>query len=71
MKSFFIKWCVACWIINFVITIIITIKGYRWAFVPIKKNTGEFIVCPGCEGESNKDVDMTCGICGCAGIVAL
>lgn len=29
----------------------------------------EFILCPDCQGESNHQVDVTCGTCGGAGIV--
>lgn len=29
----------------------------------------KFIICPDCNGESNRDVNVKCGTCGCAGII--
>lgn len=40
-------------------------------FNPHKEDTvnTDFIICPGCNGESNRDVEVKCGTCGCAGII--
>jgi hypothetical protein len=29
----------------------------------------DFMVCPDCNGESNRDVNVKCGTCGCAGVI--
>lgn len=35
----------------------------------IERRRNPFILCPDCEGESNRFVFTDCGTCGCAGIV--
>lgn len=35
----------------------------------LKGDDDDFIICPDCNGESNRDVNIKCGTCGCAGII--
>ena len=37
--------------------------------VDSSSSSEDFVFCPGCQGESNFDLDLNCGVCGCAGIV--
>lgn len=43
-----------------------TVPVYQ--FTGIEEVNDEFIICPDCKGESNRNINIKCGTCGCAGI---